>query len=441
MAAVCYEAMKLCCALLALSVPAAAQETALLSEIEKIRVIDNHGHPLSVVTPNEKPDDEYDALTFEDMEAFPMPVRIRPDNPEYIQAWRLLYGYREQEINDTNLRSLMARKRAAMQLHGDKYPAWVLDKLGVETLLANRVAMGRGLNAPRFRWVSMIDALIFPLSNEAARKENPDYRSFYVGEERLLKRYLVDAGVNEMPATLDQYLNRVVTPTLERQKKNGALGVKFEAAYLRKLDIDDPPRLEAERVYAAWAKGGTPPTSEYKKLQDFLFREISREAGRLGMAVHIHLCAGAGAYYKVAGTSPLLLDSVLNDPTLRKTNFVLIHGGWPFTREVGVYLLKPNVYTDISAITFVLYPRQLAGVLREWLELIPEKVLYGGDVEPFTPEINWEETGWLTVTTARRALAIALTGMIRDGEITRARALEIARLVLRNNARKLYKLP
>jgi predicted TIM-barrel fold metal-dependent hydrolase len=433
--------MKLCCLILVLWIPAAAQDGGLLAEIEKIRVIDNHGHPLRVTGPNEKPDDEYDALTFDEMEAFPAPVRIRPDNPEYLDAWNLLYGFPQRVINESNVKALMDRKRAAMQQHGDNYPAWVLDKLGIETLIANRVAMGRGLTAPRFRWVSMIDALMFPLNNEGARRENPDYKSFYVGEERVLKRYLADSGVAALPATLDEYLKRVVTPTLERQKREGALGVKFEAAYLRKLDIDNPPREQAARVYAAWVQRGIPPAADYKSLQDFLFREISREAGRLGMAVHIHLCAGAGAYYNVAGTSPLLLDSVLNDPSLRKTNFVLIHGGWPFTHETGVYLLKPNVYADISAITFVLYPRQLAGVLREWLELMPEKVLYGGDVEPFTPEVSWEETGWQTVTTGRRALAIAVTEMMQDGEITRERALELARLVLRDNARKLYSLP
>jgi hypothetical protein len=37
-------------------------------------------------------------------------------------------------------------------------------------------------------------------------------------------------------------------------------------------------------------------------------------------------------------------------------------------------------------------------------------------------------------------LALALTGMMRDGEITRARAREIARMVLRDNARRLYGL-
>jgi len=41
---------------------------------------------------------------------------------------------------------------------------------------------------------------------------------------------------------------------------------------------------------------------------------------------------------------------------------------------------------------------------------------------------------------ARQALGIALTGMIRDGMVTRERALELARMVLRENARKLYGL-
>jgi uncharacterized protein len=50
-------------------------------------------------------------------------------------------------------------------------------------------------------------------------------------------------------------------------------------------------------------------------------------------------------------------------------------------------------------------------------------------------------SAWLASTTARRGLAIALTGMINDDEITRARAEEIAAMVLRTNAAQLYKLP
>ena len=43
---------------------------------------------------------------------------------------------------------------------------------------------------------------------------------------------------------------------------------------------------------------------------------------------------GAGSYFEVEGANPLRLESVLNDPDLRKTTFVMVHGGWPFTREI-----------------------------------------------------------------------------------------------------------
>jgi hypothetical protein len=58
----------------------------------------------------------------------------------------------------------------------------------------------------------------------------------------------------------------------------------------------------------------------------------------------------------------------------------------------------------------------------------------------FTPDVGWEEGGWLSNRTEREEFAIALTGMMRDGEITRDRASELARMVLRENAVKLYKL-
>jgi hypothetical protein len=71
---------------------------------------------------------------------------------------------------------------------------------------------------------------------------------------------------------------------------------------------------------------------------------------------------------------------------------------------------------------------------------MPEKVLFGTDAYPSTATVGWEETGWLANKTARLALAIALTGMMRDGQITRARASELARMVMRENAVNLYGL-
>ena len=47
--------------------------------------------------------------------------------------------------------------------------------------------MGRGLVAPRFRWVPFDDALLFPLDT-AALQSTPD-RKFFYGREGLLVRW------------------------------------------------------------------------------------------------------------------------------------------------------------------------------------------------------------------------------------------------------------
>ncbi|HEX7957510.1 MAG TPA: amidohydrolase family protein, partial [Pyrinomonadaceae bacterium] len=271
------------------------------------------------------------------------------------------------------------------------------------------------------------------------RRANPDYAAFYPGEDALLRRYLGGRGMKAVPPTLRASLARVVTPTLERQRREGAVAVKFEAAYLRALDFGGASEAEAARVYARYARGGgAPGAAEYKPLQDFLFRYVAREAGRLGLAVHVHTGSGVGAYFNVSGSDPALLEPALNDPSLRKTNFVLVHGGWPFAEAAGALILKPNVYADFSAQTFLRSPRALSETLRGWLEFAPDKVLFATDAFALTPEVGWEEVGWLSNRTGRDALALALTGMLRDGQITRARASELARMALRDNAMSLY---
>jgi hypothetical protein len=62
------------------------------------------------------------------------------------------------------------------------------------------------------------------------------------------------------------------------------VGIKFEVAYLRPLDFDDPDPAAARAVYARYAAGGVPTHAEYKTLEDYLIRVIARDAGSLGAA-------------------------------------------------------------------------------------------------------------------------------------------------------------
>jgi predicted TIM-barrel fold metal-dependent hydrolase len=411
----------------------------IATDIARIRAVDDHAHPVRVVGPGEQ-DREFDALPVDNMEPSSDPVYLRPGAPGILEAGRALFGYSYSDLRPEHARELASLKRQAMRREGDGYPAWVLDRMGVEVMLANRVRMGEGIQPPRFRWVPYADALLFPLDNSHLAARNSDRKAFFADEDILLRSYLQDAGLTGPPATLDEYLIHVVTPTLERQKQGGAVAEKFEAAYLRSLEFDTVDRATAARVYAQGRAKGASQDAEYKLLQDYIFRHIAAECGRLGMAVHIHTMAGAGSYFEVRGADPLLLESVLNDPALRKTNFVMLHGGWPFTREITALLEKPNAYLDYSAQSLLLPPATLAATLREWLEWVPEKVMFATDAYPYSDELGWEESGWIAAHRGRQALAIALSAMMRDGEISRGRALELANLVLRDNARKLYGL-
>src|SRR5207244_5404468 len=139
--------------------------------------------------------------------------------------------------------------------------------------------------------------------------KNSDRKAFFALEDKLRARYLGEAGLSAMPGTLSEYLSGVVTPTLERNKQGGAVAEKFEAAYLRSLAFDAADEAQADRVYRL----GTPSNADYKVLQDYLFRYVAAECGRLGLAVHLHTMAGAGGYFDVAGANPLNLESVLNE--------------------------------------------------------------------------------------------------------------------------------
>ena len=383
-----------------------AIDPQLAREIGEIKAIDHHAHPVRTTTGGEAPDTDYDALPVESLAPQSDPIRMRSDSANIVEAHQLFSGKRPD-------------------------PVALLEQLGIESMFANRVTMGPGLPSPRFLWVPFDDALMYPLSN-ASLIHNSDQQAFFEDEERLLKRYYADLHLASRPVTLESYLLQVVRPTLERQKSTGAVAIKFELAYLRAFDIGNPSRAEAEH---AWGSG-----SSGKALQDYVFHFIATEASRLGMPVHFHTGAGSGGYFDIAGANPMLLEPLFDDPALKKTNFVLVHGGWPFSYQVTALLTKPNVYVDFSSQTLNHAPQEVASILRAWLEYVPEKVFFGTDAYPYSQDLGFAESAYIATTSGREALGRALTQMLRDHEISHGRAVELARMVLRENARKLYGL-
>ena len=214
--------------------------------------------------------------------------------------------------------------------------------------------------------------------------------------------------------------------------------MKFEAAYFRSLYFSDPPRDKAGEIYAKYHAGGVPSELEYRVFQDYIFRVLIDQAGKLGLPVHFHSAVGIGDYFSLRNGNPLNLENVVRDPRYSKTKFVLIHGGYPYTLDMIWMTAAKNVYTDSSLMGYYVYPSELKRILKQWISLFPERMMFASDAFPFNDAVGAEETYWLAVRSARTAVAAALAELVAEGAFSEEKALELAHLYLHDNAARLY---
>lgn len=402
----------------------------LLTAIDAIPIFDNHGHPGFSDDPNVdamiSPSDASSAF------------RLRADNPELIAASKELFHYPYDDNSPEHLQWLIREKARLKQAQkGYQYFDTILDRLNIEQAVANRVELGPYLSPKRFLWVFFVDSLLFPFNNQAIIARNGDLAVYVPLQEKKLKRELTQENLQQLPATLDDYL-RFVSRLLEDNRQRGGVGIKFEIGYFRSLQFDDPSKQTAQAVYAKYRSGGIPSEEDYKDFQDYLFRYLISEAGRLHLPVQIHSAVGIGDYYSVANSTALQLENVLRDPRYSSTTFVMLHGGYPFQEQAIWLTTRKNVYLDSSLMGLYLYPADLKMVLRHWLLLFPDKVVFGSDAFPFSEAVGAEESYWIAVRSARVALAAALTEMILNHEVTEEQALAFAHGYLHDNAVHLY---
>lgn len=401
----------------------------LLPQIEKIPIVDMHAHP------GYWDDSDVDAMAVTTTELDP--ARSRPTNAEWAAAAKALYGYPYSDFSPEHARWLDEKDDELRKQWGKEYWSKILDKVGIQVSVANRVAMDYLEDNPRFRFVFFVDPFMFPFDNQKLAI-SPDRAVYFPIQEKALHRYLQQAGVSQLPADFAGY-EAAMHRKLELDKQHGAVAIKFEAPYFRSLvDITDPPREQADGIYNKYHAGGVPTADEYRIFQDYIFRSLIAQAGPLHLEVHIHSAVGSGNYYHLSEGNAMDLENILRDPRYKDTIFVMIHGGFPYTEQSIWLAALPNVYLDTSEFNLLVYPAQYSRILKEWFEIFPEKIVFGSDCFPYSREIAVPETYWLAVQTARTAAAAALAEMISEGEITEARALEIARGYLHDNTAGLF---
>ena len=401
----------------------------LLSQIEKIPIFDHHAHP------GFSDDTDVDAMAAPPGSSA---LRERDSNPELIAAAKALFGYPYSDLSAEHAKWLVQKKAdLKKQYPGPAYFDMILDKINMEQSVANRAMMGDYLDPKRFVWVFFADSFMWPFDNSQMRARNGDQEVYIPLQEKMLHRWMQQENVAKLPANFGDYLS-FISRTLEDNQKKGGIAMKFEVAYFRTTRFSDPPREQAEAVYQKYVAGGVPTPEEYKTFQDFIFRYLVQEGGRLHLPVHIHSAVGIGDYFSLSESGIMNLENILRDPRYSSTTFVMIHGGYPFEREAIWLAARKNVYMDSSYQELVMYPSEFQKSLKQWLETFPDKITFGTDCFPYNEVLGAEESYWLGVQSGRQALAAALAEMVSESEISESRALEMAKAYLHDTAVSLY---
>ena len=401
-----------------------------LDVVNNIPAFDHHAHPAFADDP------DVDAMAAPPGSA---PLRERDTNPELVAAAKALWGYPYADFSPEHAQWLV-QKKAEMkkQYPGAAYFNMLLDKLNFDRSVANRAMMADYLDPKRFPWVFFADSFLWPFDNAKERARNGDQQVYIPLQEKMLKRWMQQERLSALPATFGDYLKFVSQLLEDNQKNKGGIAMKFEVAYFRTLHFNDPPREEAEAIYKKYAKGGVPGEPEYRTFQDYIFRYLVTEGGRLKLPVHIHSAVGIGDYFNISQSNIMQLENVLRDPRYSSTTFVMIHGGYPLEREAIWLAAMKNVYMESSLMEIAMYPAAFKDALRQWLETFPDKVTFGTDCFPYNDVLGAEESYWLGNQSARQGLAAALAEMVSSGEITDAKAIEMAHAYLHDTAVSLY---
>lgn len=242
------------------------------------------------------------------------------------------------------------------------------------------------------------------------------------------------AELLEMDIGWDEFRRRYDDAIARAIERQGYRGLKSIIAYRTGLDISPLSRTPDQGRQALDAIRRGIGGNAMKKLRDHLFCRALELAMEYDVPMQIH--TGMGDYeVNLRLCRPAYLMDLLRFPTFRACKVLLVHTGYPYHAEAGYMAnVLPRVYCDVSeGIPFA--GGAARRIFAETLEMAPlSKVVYGSDGFGL-PEINY-----VGARLGKIALAHALQDLVEGGMLSHAEAAAAARLILSENARRLYRL-
>ncbi len=435
----------------------------LLSEIERIAIVDTHEHFMP------EPEREHCALDFSylfghyntsDLISAGMGPRLLEAVRLPIHRYMLAFNARKRP-----LRHIPPPEREDMSLEekweaiepyweairNTAYAHWTLiavkELFGVEDLnrdtykeLSKRIADSRKpgwyrhvLNEKANIQCSLVDISMSEVDHELMA---PVMRiDAFVGLRSRLDLAFIEEAAGVAIHSL-QDLEEALRQFLSKHIEHGIVGVKSALAYIRILKYERVTRHEAEmifdRVFSHLGEG--PSWLEAKPLQDYMMHQAIRAAIDCNLPIQIHTGLQEGNENIITNSRPTHLINLFVE--YREAKFDLFHGGYPYFHE-WVTLAKnfPNVYPDLCWM-YIISPYISKQLLHELIETVPSNKILG-----FGGDSICVEGAYAHCRMARRVISEVLAEKVEEGYLSEEEAVSLGKKILNENPASLYKLP
>lgn len=207
-----------------------------------------------------------------------------------------------------------------------------------------------------------------------------------------------------------------------------ACAFKVSRAYNRPLNWEDVTKDDAERVYARLlAFIDTPDRRAIKVLEDFILHYLCRKCGEHGLRMKFHTGLQEGNGNIIANSrAGLLTNLFLKYP---KTKFDIYHISYPYQEELlAVAKNFPNVTVDFCWM-WIINPAAARRALSDMLDAVPANKIHG-----FGGDFIFVEGTYGHAVMARREIARVLCEKVMEKRFSETYAVEVGKMLLRDNA-------
>jgi uncharacterized protein len=252
------------------------------------------------------------------------------------------------------------------------------------------------------------------------------FESFFIGNgpRQSLEDALAAFGW-ELPSDLSGYVS-LLEQMLRQRKQEGMIGVKgYCNPYVSIPEEDARPAYQRLVV-------GNEREGDGQFVLRYLRSRMYDLCAQVNLVAVLHSGVWAGNWADLEPIRPTHIYGIAS--AHRQTRFDLFHAASPQPADAGFLSRSlPNVYLN-SCWSHLLSPRLTLAAWDMWLDMLPinRVMAWGGDYW-------WAiENVWGSVDKARQVLAELLASRIERGDFSEARALQIARCWMHDNAREIY---